>query len=188
MINKPFDHIYFSLLPKYEDVLLPIILNDLAAEDERVLFYHAMRMNLGSGFGSGAGPLFQCSEDRIKEICLSSSPSLAVNLAQMCPVYNYSEEGKVSGLSDFFLWLCDHFGDEKDMLDAFSSNMGTFSFCGNEISAMYASRIPLFEPLLSHSKGTVRSWAQRQIDSLKAQHDYEKGNEDYHKAIYGKPL
>ncbi len=188
LINKPFDHIYFSLLPKYEDVLLPTMLNDLAAEDERVLFYHAMRMNLGSGFGSGAGPLFQCNEDRIKEICLSSSPSLAVNLAQMCPVYNYSEDGKVSGLSDFFLWLCDHFGDEKDMLDAFSSNMGTFSFCGNEISAMYASRIPLFEPLLSHSKGTVRSWAQRQIDSLKAQHDYEKGNEDYHKAIYGKPL
>lgn len=188
LIYKPFDHIYFSLLPKYEDVLLPIILNDLAAEDERVLFYHAMRMNLGSGFGSGAGPLFQCNEDRIKEICLSSSPSLAVNLAQMCPVYNYSEEGKVSGLSDFFLWLCDHFGDEKDMLDAFSSNIGTFSFCGNEISAMYASRIPLFEPLLSHSKETVRSWAQRQIDSLKAQHDYEKGNEDYHKAIYGKPL
>lgn len=186
LINKPFNHIYFSLLPNYEDVLLPIILNDLAAEDERVLFYHAMRMNLGSGFGSGAGPLFQCNEDRIKEICLSSSPSLAVNLAQMCPVYNYSEEGKVSGLSDFFLWLCDHFGDEKDMLDAFSSNMGTFSFCGNEISAMYASRIPLFESLLSHSKDTVRFWAQRQIDSLKAQHDYEKGNEDYHKAIYGR--
>lgn len=186
LINKPFDHIYFSLLPKYEGILLPIILNDLAAEDERVLFYHAMRMNLGSGFGSGAGPLFQCNEDRIKEICLSSSPSLAVNLAQMCPVYNYSEEGKVSGLSDFFLWLCDHFGDEKDMLDAFSSNMGTFSFCGNEISAMYASRIPLFEPLLSHSKETVRSWAQRQINSLKAQYDYEKGNEDYHKAIYGR--
>lgn len=186
LINKPFDHIYFSLLPKYEDVLLPIILNDLAAEDERVLFYHAMRMNLGSGFGSGAGPLFQCNEDRIKEICLSSSPSLAINLAQMCPVYNYSEEGKVSGLSDFFLWLCDHFGDEKDMLNAFSSNMGTFSYCGTEISAMYASRIPLFEPLLSHSKETVRSWAQRQIDSLKAQHDYEKGNEDYHKAIYGR--
>ena len=188
LINKPFDHIYFSLLPKYEDVLLPIILNDLAAEDERVLFYHAMRMNLGSGFGSGAGPLFQCNEDRIKEICLSSSPSLAVNLAQMCPVYNYSEEGKVSGLSDFFLWLCDHFGDENDMLDAFSSNMGTFSYCGTEISALYASRIPLFEPLLSHSKETVRSWAQRQIDSLKAQHDYEKGNEDYHKAIYGNSL
>ena len=188
LINKPFDHIYFSLLPKYEDVLLPIILNDLAAEDERVLFYHAMRMNLGSGFGSGAGPLFQCNEDRIKEICLSSSPSLAVNLAQMCPVYNYSEEGKVSGLSDFFLWLCDHFGDDTDMLDAFSSNMGTFSFCGNEISAMYASRIPLFDPLLSHPKETVRSWAQRQINSLKVQHDYEKGNEDYRKAIYGRPI
>lgn len=186
LINKPFDHIYFSLLPKYEDVLLPIILNDLAAEDERVLFYHAMRMNLGSGFGSGAGPLFQCNEDLIKEICLSSSPSLAVNLAQMCPVYNYSEDGRAYSLSDFFLWLCDHFGDDTDMLDAFSSNMGTFSFCGNEISAMYASRIPLFEPLLSHPKETVRSWAQRQINSLKAQHDYEKGNEDYHKAIYGR--
>lgn len=186
LVNNPFNHIYFSLLPKYEDVLLPVVLNDLAAEDERVLFCHAIKMNLGSGFGTGAGPLFQCNEDRIKEICLSSSPSLAVNLAQMCPVYNYSEDGKVLALSDFFLWLCDHFGDDTDMLDAFSSNMGTFSFCGNEISAMYAYRIPLFEPLLSHSKETVRSWAQRQIDSLKAQHDYEKGNEDYHKAIYGR--
>lgn len=188
LINKPFDHIYFSLLPKYEDVLLPIILNDLTAEDERLLFYHAMGMNLGSGFGTGAGPLFQCNEDRIKEICLTSSSSLAVKLAHMCPVYNYSDEGAVSSLSDFFLWLCDHFGDDEDVLNAFSSNMGTFSYCGNEISAMYASRIPLFEHLLSHPKGTVRLWAQRQIDSLKAQHDYEKGNEDYHKAIYGRPI
>ena len=145
-------------------------------------------MDLGSGFGSGAGPLFQCNEDRIKEICLSSLPSLAINLAQMCPVYNYSDEGRISGLSDFFLWLCDNFGDDKAVLDAFSSNMGTFSYCGNEISAMYASRITLFEPLLSHTKETVRTWAKRQIESLKAQHDYEKGNEDYHKAIYGRPI
>lgn len=188
LINKPFDHIYFSLLPKYEEVLLPIILNDLTAEDERLLFYHAMGMNLGSGFGTGAGPLFQCNEDRIKEICLSSSSSLAVKLAHMCPVYNYSDEGQISGLSDFFLWLCDNFGDDKDVLDSFSSNMGTFSYCGNEISAMYASRIPLFEPLLSHTKESVRTWAKRQIESLQAQHDYEKGNEDYHKAIYGRPI
>ncbi len=167
-------------------ILLPIIFNDLAAEDEGVLSYYAMRMNLGSGFESGAHSRFQCNEDRIKEICLSSIPLLAVNLAQMCFVYNYSEDDKISALSDFFLWLCDHFCDDTDVLDAFSSNMGTFSFYGNEISAMYASRIPLFKPLLSHSKETVRSWAQRQIDSLKAQHDYEKGNEDYHKAIYGR--
>lgn len=186
--NNPFEHIYFSLLPKYEDVLLPIILNDLAAKDERVLFYYTVRMNLGSGFGSGAGPLFQCNEDRIKEICLSSLPSLAVKLAHMCPVYNYSDEGQISGLSDFFLWLCDNFGDDKDVLDSFSSNMGSFSYCGNEISAMYASRIPLFEPLLSHTKESVRTWAKRQIESLQAQHDYEKGNEDYHKAIYGRPI
>ena len=186
LINSPFDHIYFSLLPKYEDVLLPIILKDLAADDERVLFYHAIRMDLGSGFGGGAGPLFQCDINRIKDLCLSISASLPIKLANMCPVYNYSADGKVSGLSDFFLWLCDQFGDSKEMLDSFSSNMGTFSYCGNEISTLFSSRIPLFEPLLSHTKETVRVWAQQQIKSLKAQHDYEKENEDYRNAIYGR--
>lgn len=186
LINSPFDHIYFSLLPKYEGVLLPIILKDLAADDERVLFYHAIRMDLGSGFGGGAGPLFQCDINRIKDLCLSISASLPIKLANMCPVYNYSADGKVSGLSDFFLWLCDQFGDSKEMLDSFSSNMGTFSYCGNEISTLFSSRIPLFEPLLSHPKETVRVWAQQQIKSLKAQHDYEKEKEDYRNAIYGR--
>ena len=98
--------------------------------------------------------------------CCSKSPMRSTtSLFKMCPVYNYSEDSRAYSLSDFFLWLCDHFGDDIDMLDAFSSNMGTFSFCGNEISAMYASRIPLFEPLLSHSKGTVRSW--RKINMVK---------------------
>ncbi|WP_278718223.1 metallophosphoesterase [Bacteroides caecimuris] len=187
LINNPFEHIYSSLLPKYEHILLPSILDDLAAEDERMLFYYAMRMSLGAGFGSGAGPLFQCNVERIKELCLEkSSQTLTIRLANMCPVYEYSKEGEIIGLSNFFIWLCDNFGENKDMLNSFSSNVGTFSYCGNEISAMFSSRIPLFEPLLSHRKEEVRIWAEKQIQSLKAQHDYEKGNEDYRKAIYGK--
>ena len=54
------DHIYHCLLPKYQDAILDDLLDVLVANDNRLIFFLKMYLYLGSGFGQGKGPLFQC--------------------------------------------------------------------------------------------------------------------------------
>ena len=184
--DNPFDQIYFSLLPKYQDVILDNLLDVLSADDARIAYYLRMHLNLGSGFGSGAGPLFQCNNDKLKKACFKYPSTLPIRLAQMCPVYEYSEKGNINGFSDFFLWLCDSFGDQEDMLNEFSSNMGTFSWSGiNGFSDFIAQKLPCFSPLLSHVRSTVRAWAEKQLAYARDEILREKGKEAYERMIRG---
>lgn len=185
-VSHPFDRLYSGLLPKYQNDILEGLCEVLSSEDEYVMFYYSMYNYLGSGFYSGAGPLFQCNNEILKDACRKHPSVLPQRFAQMCPVYNYSESGKEQRFSDFFLWLCDNFGNQKEMLHAFSSNMGTFSWSGsNGFSNYIAKRIPCIMPLLSHSNKTVREWAASELDSVKKEVIREQGNEAYERMVRG---
>ena len=104
----------------------------------------------------------------------------------MCPVYKYSENGEVLSFSDFFLWLCDNFGEQKEMLQAFSSNMGTYSWFGvSGLSDYIAERIPCLTNLLSHSSLQVREWAKLELELVKKEVIHEKDIEAYERMIRG---
>ena len=85
----------------------------------------------------------------------------------MCPVYSYTD-GKITVFSEFFLWLCDNFGDNMSMLHEFSANMGTTSWSGIDgYSEVVAMKIPFLEPLLKHPKPTVREMGKVAIGRYK---------------------
>lgn len=185
-IDNPFGNIYFELLPKYQDVILDDLLKHLGASDPLMAYHMTLYLNLGSGSGFGKGPLFQCDYDVLKKACLDNPEYLPARLAQLCPVYAFSSEGRKDCFSDFFIWLCDNFGDQQRMLNEFSSNMGSFSWCGVDgFSDFIAQQIPCIMPLLSHKKQTVREWAKRQLKYVKDEVIREKGNEAYEKMIRG---
>ena len=185
-VDNPFDNIYFTLLPKYQDIILDDLLLHLASSNLLLAYHMTLYLNLGSGMGSGKGPLFQCDNDKLKKACYKYPDRLPARLAQLCPVYEFSSEGRKNSFSEFFLWLCDHFGDQQGMLDEFGSNMGTFSWCGFDgFSDFIAQQIPCIKPLLSHKNPTVRNWAERQLEYVKSEVIREKGNEAYEKMIRG---
>lgn len=185
-IDNPFGNIYFELLPKYQDVILDDLLKHLGASDPLMAYHMTLYLNLGSGSGFGKGPLFQCDYDVLKKACLDNPEYLPARLAQLCPVYAFSSEGRKDCFSDFFIWLCDNFGDQQRMLDEFSSNMGSFSWCGVDgYSDFIAQQIPCIKPLLTHKNLTVREWAERQLKYVKDEVIREKGNEAYEKMIRG---
>lgn len=175
--NNPFEQLYFTLLPKYQDAVLPDLLEVLA--DEKNLYYGlSMTNHLGSGFGTGKGPLFQCGEEALKEACKKYPERMPRLLANMCPIYEWENE-KIVSLSKFFLWLCDEFGDNTAVLHAFDANLNTFSWTGFGISEHYAAEIPYFEPLLQHPRRTVREWAKAEIESIKQDVKREGNKEGY---------
>lgn len=184
--NNPFDNIYFDLLPKYQDVILDDLLKHLGSSDLLLAYRISLYLNLGSGLGTGKGPLFQCDEEKLKAACLKNPENLPARLAHLCPVYEFSSEGRKNSFSGFFLWLCDNFGDQKRMLEEFGANMGTFSWCGVDgFSDFIAQQIPCIKPLLNHNNQTVREWAEKQLEAVKNEVIREKGNEAYETMIRG---
>ena len=185
-VSHPFERLYFDLLPKYQDDILEDLCEVLSSEDKNTIFFYNMYNSLGSGFNTGAGPLFQCNNEVLKSVCYKHPSVLPRRFAQMCPVYKYTDNGKEKSFSEFFLWLCDNFGDQKEMLDAFSSNMGTFSWSGISGFSNYISeRIPCIVPLLSHPNPTVKEWAEMELKSVKNEVVREQGKEAYERMIRG---
>lgn len=179
-INNPFEEIYFTLLPKYQDVVLDDVLDAIAAPIEESMFFYSMSQHLGSGFGYGAGPLFQCDNEKLKQACISKPDVLPERLAGMCPVCNFGENGEWTGLSDFFLWLVEKFGDNKNVLDNFSSNVGTYGFSAvGSMKGYFVSRAELFKPLFDHPNTNVAEWAKMMFKSEQTQAEREQFVDDY---------
>ena len=179
-INNPFEDIYFTLLPKYQDVVLDDVLKAISAPIEESMFFYSMSQHLGSGFGYGSGPLFQCDNERLKKACTEHPDVLPERLANICPVCNFGENGAWTGLSDFFLWLVNNFGDNKNVLDNFSSNVGTYGFSAvGSMRGYYDSRANLFKPLFDHPNGKVAEWARMMYKSEQKQVDYEQFVDEY---------
>ncbi|MCQ2211642.1 MAG: metallophosphoesterase [Paludibacteraceae bacterium] len=183
--SSPFDRLYRSLLPKYQDAVLEDLLEILGSTDKRISFYVRMYLYLGSGFGHGKGPLFQCDEKILKEKCQSNPSVLPERLASMCPVYDFDDNGPVS-ISSFFLWLCENYGNDKKMLSQFGCNMETEGWHGvSGYSDYVANKKKFIEPLLSHQNETVRKWAQDRCDIIEKRSCLERENEEYSRMVRG---
>lgn len=181
-IHNPFDKIYGTLLPKYQNVILEHLLEDIAAEDHRMKYYWEIHYSLGSGFGYGVGPLFKCDYELLKQACIKYPKTLPERMADMCPVIEPDKRPQ----DTFFWWLCDNFGDREDMLRGFSGNLGTYSYSGaasDSFADYIASREVILTPYLQHPNKTVQEWAQRQINSLRKEVQYERDSEEYSKMI-----
>lgn len=174
------DGIYFSLLPKYADSILMDVLQELSLKSS--LFYYYGGKDLGSGFGFGAGPLFQCDMDVIKLFCLQQANGyLPSRLAYLAPVF-----GKEDRFSDFFCWLINNFDQFKyqdDILNNFDSNLHTFTSCGS-ITPIYEKQIQCFKALLTCTHQKVKNWAEKNIDYISKQLLQEKNIESYRKLVY----
>lgn len=183
-ISNPFDTIYNVLLPKYQTIILDKLCEDIAAEDKRVNYFWKIQFDLGSGFGYGAGPLFRCDYSLLKNACLKNPIRLPSRMAQLCPVVESEKDPSDS----FFWWLCDNFGDQKEMLESFESNMGTYSHIGtpNEPFSDYiAQRKDILVPYTKHPNQTVQNWAKKQIELIQKDVNIHKTREEYRDVLRG---
>lgn len=183
-----YDNVYFNLLPKYQDDILEDVLNALS--DENPLFWFFFHDELGSGTGMGSGPLFQCKINKIKEKTLKEKKNdLPERLAQMCPVFQYSKEkcGYDDKFSDFFYWLIDNFNDftkQKEILDSFHANMGTYSWTGSVLPLLHREK-KAFVALKDYTKNTtVLKWVDKSLSALDKEINREEKNEAYESLVY----
>lgn len=175
------EHLYYTLLPKYQDSILGDILKEISNRESD--FWYFGGKDLGSGDGFGVGPLFQCNIETIKEVCLQESQGcLPYRLAYLAPVFDYSDKDEPS-FSQFFYWLLEHFDSFKEqekIMSEFSSNMGSYSWVGS-IIPLLEKKINCFKKLEYHTNTIVKKWVIENILSLSEQLRKEQNSESYRK-------
>lgn len=175
------EHLYYTLLPKYQDSILGDILKEISNRESD--FWYFGGKDLGSGDGFGVGPLFQCNIETIKEVCLLESQGcLPYRLAYLAPVFDYSDKDEPS-FSQFFYWLLEHFDsfkEQEEILSEFSSNMGSYSWVGS-IIPLLEKKINCFKKLEHHTNTIVKKWVIENILSLSEQLRKEQNSESYRK-------
>lgn len=175
------EHLYYTLLPKYQDSILGDILKEISNRESD--FWYFGGKDLGSGDGFGVGPLFQCNIETIKEVCLQESQGcLPYRLAYLAPVFDYSDKDEPS-FSQFFYWLLEHFDsfkEQEEILSEFSSNMGSYSWVGS-IIPLLEKKINCFKKLAHHTNTIVKKWVIENILSLSEQLRKEQNSESYRK-------
>ena len=175
------EHLYYTLLPKYQDSILGDILKEISNRESD--FWYFGGKDLGSGDGFGVGPLFQCNIETIKEVCLQESQGcLPYRLAYLAPVFDYSDKDEPS-FSQFFYWLLEHFDsfkEQEEILSEFSSNMGSYSWVGS-IIPLLEKKINCFKKLEHHTNTNVKKWVIENILSLSEQLRKEQNSESYRK-------
>jgi hypothetical protein len=189
LANNPFEFSYFALLPKYEKTVMPDLLDALSLSNEQSGFYFQVMNQIGSGFGVGRGPLFQCNLDLIKNRCIQNPKILPIRLANICPVYKYEKQKdetiKEAKFSDFFYWLIEKFPNNADILEEFDANMNTISWSGvGSMAYIYQRKINCFKLLLDHKNKIVRDWAQRGIEQAQKEVDQERSRDDFDNVFY----
>ena len=175
------EHLYFTLLPQYQNYILSDVLEEIS--NEKSEFWYFGGKDLGSGDGFGAGPLFQCNMDIIKEYCLQESNGcLPYRLAYLAPVFDYSDKSE-SSFSQFFYWLLDHFDsfkNQEEILSEFGSNMNSFSWVGSLIPLL-EKKIVCLRKLESNTNSIVKKWVNANIMSISEELRREKNSESYRK-------
>lgn len=179
MVHLSTEGIFTELLKSYFDDVWPELVKAFLGADT-FLFYYQVKDELGSGFGIEKGPLFDAEEGLIKQLCLDNPESAPARIASMVPCFD--NEGDM--FNKWIIWLLANFGEQRDVRDNISSNLGSFSWTG-DISPYYERNIKCFEYLLDHSKQEVREWAQKYINDEKKLLDMEKDKEDFMKIRYG---
>lgn len=176
---RAFEHVYFSLLPKYQEYIIDDVLGEMSKTDSDFSYY--ARRDLGSGDSFGVGPLFQCDMNHIKQVCLEQSQGcLPQRLAYLTPVFDYSDKEK-SAFSEFFYWLLDNFDTfkyQKEILSSFSSNMGSYAWCGSVVPLL-EKKLKCLEKIRNHKNVLVRDWVDSHVGSLSEQLRVEKNAETY---------
>lgn len=187
VVSNPFEMTYFDLLPKYEDVVLNDVLEALAIVPlNKAGFYNHMYLHLGSGLGTGAGPLFQCKVETLKAACLKYPDVLPARLAYMCPVYQRDENNNITGLNEFFIWLISEFSNDKRIVDNFGSNFGSYSWTGvGSMKHFFKHRADILHDFAATtSNAYAKKWAESEAKFNEERSFNEKSHEEWDSRFY----
>ena len=176
-LHGNFDGIYSVLVKKYRDVIWDDF-EKAFVSDDHYGFLFQIKDEIGSGTSFGAGALFQVNDDRVQNMCKKYPDKAPLRVAQMIPVFKDDHT-----FSDWFMWILNEFGNQKDVLDSLHANMGTFSWGGSIIPLLQKKKRCL-EGIKEHPKAEVREWVEMCLQEIDEDMRRELNREEYMRLHY----
>lgn len=153
-------------------------------DEDNYWFMWQIKYVVGSGFGFGAGPLFQTQyfQDSIPALCKKYPKTAPSRIAETAPCYKYvkQEDGslQVVGFSDLFIWLLDTYGQDENVRIGIDTNVGSCTSIGSVIP-YYDDSIKCYSQLFNHKYPEVSEWAKQNVECCKKNIEIEQNKEDY---------
>ncbi|MBP5501430.1 MAG: toll/interleukin-1 receptor domain-containing protein [Bacteroidales bacterium] len=180
MTHIGYEGIFNILLHKYLDTIWDYFSTKLISPDYSTFFYQ-VKDEIGSGTGFGRGALFQTDDDRIKQLCKDNPETAPSKIALMAPCFDFVPDNqKQEQFSEWFMWLLDNYGNQREVRSNLDCNLGSFAWTGNTIP-YHQRNIKSFEKLYDHKFVEVREWARLCVKGEKERLQQEKRFDDYEK-------
>jgi hypothetical protein len=176
-LHGNFDGIYSVLVKKYRDVIWDDF-ESAFVSDDYYGFLFQIKDEIGSGTSFGVGALFQVKDDKVQNMCKKYPGKAPLRVAQMIPVF---KDGHT--FSDWFMWMLDEFGDQKDVLDSLHANMGTFTW-GGSIIPLLRKKMECLNGIKNHRRVEVREWVEMCLQEIDEDMRRELNREEYMRLHY----
>jgi hypothetical protein len=180
------ENLYKILLTKYYDIVWPDFAKALTDIENNAAFYINVHYVVGSGFDFGEKCLFSGHYDEMKQLCVDYKYGAWV-CAGTCPVFaDADEDGNVQTFHPFAIWLLEKYGDQDNVIDEFSANMGTFHWSGSSVPLFEAQKRCINDLLQNRQIcEKVRKWAKKRLEVAISDTDREQQNDAYMRMTYG---
>jgi len=178
--NYNLERTYSILLTKYFCVIWEDLSNALLSKEEDYIVFHQLQSLLGShigGVSNQVGLLFSGNIESIFDWCQTNPMEAPKRLALMVPIFEDQEFHPIAKR------LINEYGDNQELLDNLSCNMGTYSWVGSVVPLL-ESKIKLLESLYNHPITRVAEWAQIKVTYLNDEIHKENQKEDERKFLY----
>lgn len=171
--------IYEILMVKYFDVIWDDLSKALLSTDDEYSKFYGLKHILGSrigGVGRSVGVLFSGNIEKIFEWGKLKSPLAPSRLAELVPIYD-GNNNQYENWNNFSKRLIDEFGDNEEVLQNLSMNMGNYSWTGSVVPLLEAKK-KLFSSINNHNTQLVSDWSARQLIYLEDEIKREKDRDE----------
>lgn len=97
-------------------------------------------------------------------------------IAELLPMFN-SDRDTRSAWHPYAMAFIDEFGDDKNVLNAISAKLGSYSWVGSVVPKL-ESDASLFEQLLNHKIESVRKWAHANLEDVQNRIRWERNRDE----------
>ena len=175
--HRNFDGVYPELLINYRDVIWDDF-EKAFVSDDHFAFLFQLRDDIGSGASFSTGPLFQGDDSKVREMCLKYPDKAPYRVANMIPVFKDE-----NSFSDWFIWMLDNFGNQKEVLDNLHANMGTYLWTGSVVPLLVQKKKCL-HTIKDHPRPEVRDWTDLCLKEIEEEMKREITREEYMRLHY----
>lgn len=172
---KPIIRIMFR---QYGRQVWPVFANAIKNSDPLNKYRLSHLLNTEDTFNKmNPSVLAELPDDLLRDWCYQEPDIAPQFVAEVTDVILENDKG--IQISPRAMFLIDNFGNNKEVLSALTSNLGTFGWTGSLV-LYYQRELAMFELLKNHKIEEVRKWVNRQIDYLKKMIDREKRSDEEH--------